>query len=57
MAFSTVKCCKTRSGKTKKVHNLEEARKLTNTQSLSLKKSALAEELITKAFIKNSELN
>jgi len=36
----------------KKVHNLQEAKRLTNTKPLSIKKSALSEDLITKAFIK-----
>ncbi len=33
------------------LHKLEEARKLTNTQQLSVKKSTLADELITSAYI------
>ncbi len=40
------------------LYKLEEARKLTNTQQLSVKKSALADELITSAYIQrfNNEL-
>jgi hypothetical protein len=39
------------AGRLKEIHNLEEARKLTNTQVLSAKKSSLTEKLITTAYI------
>jgi energy-coupling factor transporter ATP-binding protein EcfA2 len=39
----------------KRIHRLEEAKRLTRTQSLSTKKSALSKELITEAYIKRFE--
>jgi energy-coupling factor transporter ATP-binding protein EcfA2 len=39
-------------GRLKEVRLLEEAKKLTSTQALSMKKSTLADELITSAYVK-----
>lgn len=50
--FQEEKAVKQEVERLKKVHNLQEAKRLTSTKSLSIKKSALSDELITKAFIK-----